>query len=195
MIHDSEPTRNGAYQKYPLVYETLVSPVPDNVSLIQAAVLPLAITTASVSLYHPEHLNFPLPQKNPVDNGKTVLIWGGASSVGSTAIQLAVASGFKVVSTASKRNHDTVRALGASIVLDYKSPTVVSDAVEALKDCDLAGCYDAISEPETLKPLGVILDQLGPKKVCLVVPPTEPVSRNMKWTICKFTLQASVAKV
>jgi NADPH:quinone reductase-like Zn-dependent oxidoreductase len=187
--------RFGAYQKYPLVYETLVSPVPDNVSLTQAAVLPLAITTASVSLYHPEHLNFPLPQKNPVDNGKTVLIWGGASSVGSTAIQLAVASGFKVVSTASKRNHDTVRALGASIVLDYKSPTIVSDAVEALKDCDLAGCYDAISEPETLKPLGAILDQLGPKKVCLVVPPTKPVSRNMKWTICKSTPQESIAKV
>ncbi|KAJ3454748.1 hypothetical protein MRS44_013348 [Fusarium solani] len=181
--------RFGAYQKYPLVYETLVSPVPDNLSLTQAVVLPLAITTASVSLYHPAHLNFPLPQKNPVDNGKTVLIWGGASSVGSTAIQLAVASGFRVVSTASNRNHDAVRSLGASIVLDYKSPTIVSDAVEVLKDCDLAGCYDAISESETLEPLGAILGQLGPHKVCLVVPPRVSVSKNMNWTISALAFE------
>ncbi|KAH7208331.1 chaperonin 10-like protein [Fusarium oxysporum Fo47] len=182
MVLGVNDARFGAYQRYPLVYETLVSPVPEHMSLTQAVVLPLAITTAAVSLYHPNHLAFPLPQKDPIRTGKTILIWGGASSVGATAVQLAVASGFKVVATASKRNHDLVYSLGASLVLDYKSETIVDDAVAALEDYDLAGCYDAISEPQTLEPLGAILDQLGPHKVCLVVPPTKEVSHNMKWT-------------
>ncbi|EXK26634.1 hypothetical protein FOMG_16805 [Fusarium oxysporum f. sp. melonis 26406] len=175
--------RFGAYQKYPLVHGTLGSPVPDTMSLTQAVVLPLAITTASVSLYHPNHLALPLPQRSPIETGKTLFIWGGASSVGSTAIQLARASGLRVVSTASSHNHELVRSLGASVVLDYKSPTIVNDAVAALADCDLVGCYDAISESASLEPLGAILDRIGPHKVCLIVTPRQALSSNMKWTL------------
>jgi NADPH:quinone reductase-like Zn-dependent oxidoreductase len=149
-------------------------------------VLPLAITTASVSLYHPNHLALPLPQRSPLETGKTLFIWGGASSVGSTAIQLARASGLRVVSTASSHNHELVRSLGASVVLDYKSPTIVNDAVAALADCDLVGCYDAISESASLEPLGAILDRIGPHKVCLIVTPRQALSSNMKWTLCKY---------
>ncbi|EXK80122.1 hypothetical protein FOQG_15341 [Fusarium oxysporum f. sp. raphani 54005] len=175
--------RFAAYQHYCLVHETLVAPVPDNARLADAVVLPLAITTVSTSLYHPDHLSLPLPQKQPVDTGKTIFIWGGSSSVGATAIQLSVASGLKVVATASKRNHDLVKSLGASIVLDYNSPSIVDDAVTALKDHDLVACYDAISEPQTIAPLGAILDQLGACDVCFVVPPRGEISKNIKWTI------------
>lgn len=182
-VNDS---RFGAFQKYPLVHEGLVSPVPDTMSLTQAVALPLAITTASVSLYHSDHLALPLPQRSPVESGKTLFIWGGASSVGGTAIQLARASGLRVVSTASVHNHELVRSLGASVILDYKSPTIVDDAVAALAGCDLVGCYDAISEPASLTPLGAILDRIGPKKVCVVATPREALSSNMKWTLCKY---------
>ncbi|EXL39676.1 hypothetical protein FOCG_17731 [Fusarium oxysporum f. sp. radicis-lycopersici 26381] len=175
--------RFAAYQHFCLVHETLVAPVPDHIKLTNAVVLPLAITTVAVSLYHPDHLSLPLPQKSPVSTGKTILIWGGSSSVGATAIQLMVASGFKVIATASKRNHDLVKSLGASTVLDYSSPTIVDEAVAVLKDHDLVACYDAISEPETMAPLGAILDQLGPRDVCFVRPPTTEISKNIRYTM------------
>ncbi|KAL6915372.1 hypothetical protein FSST1_006867 [Fusarium sambucinum] len=175
--------RFAAYQHYCLVHETLVAPVPDHIRLMDAAVLPLAITTVSTSLYHPDHLSLPLPQKQPVDTGKSIFIWGGSSSVGATAIQLCVASGLNVVTTASKKNHELVKSLGASTVLDYNSPSIVDEAVAVLKNHDLIACYDAISEPQTMAPLGAILDQLGPRDVCFVIPPRGEISKNIKWTL------------
>jgi len=68
-----------------------------------------------------------------------VLVWGGSTSVGSNAIQLAVAAGYDVVTTASPRNFDYVTSLGASQVFDYNSPTVVQDIIEALQGKTLAG--------------------------------------------------------
>ncbi|KAF4433104.1 Zinc-binding alcohol dehydrogenase domain-containing cipB [Fusarium acutatum] len=175
--------RFAAYQHYCLVHETLVAPVPDHIKLSDAVVLPLAITTVSASLYHPDHLSLPLPQKQPVDTGKTILVWGGSSSVGATAIQFLVASGFKVIATASKHNHSLIRSLGASKVLDYNSPSIIDEAVATLQNHDLAACYDAISEPQTMAKLGAILDQLGPCKTCFVVPPRGEISKNIRWTL------------
>lgn len=65
------------------------------------------------------------------ETGQTVVVWGGSTSVGSNAVQLAVAAGYEVVTTASPRNFDHVRALGASAVFDYNSSTVVQDIIGA----------------------------------------------------------------
>ena len=51
-----------------------------------------------------------------------LFVYGGSSSVGQYAIQLAKLSGYKVVTTASKRNHELVRGLGADLVFDVSSP-------------------------------------------------------------------------
>ena len=58
-------------------------------------------------------------------------IFGGSTSVGANAIQLAVAAGYEVISTASPKNHAYVRGLGASEVFDYHSATVVADMIKA----------------------------------------------------------------
>jgi len=68
-----------------------------------------------------------------------VLVWGGSTSVGSNAIQLAVAAGYDVITTASPRNFDYVTSLGACQVFDYNSPTVVDDIVAAFQGRTLAG--------------------------------------------------------
>ena len=67
--------------------------------------------TSNLNLQYSKSLNRP-------STGKVVLIWGGSTSVGSNAIQLAVAAGHEVVSTASPRNFDCVKSLGASAVFD-----------------------------------------------------------------------------
>ncbi len=92
--------------------------------------------------------------------------------MGSTAIQLAVASGLDVVSTASKKNLDYVRFVGAKYVFDYAEESVVEDIVSLLKgnESGFVGAYDAISLPETLKATGEIVDRLGGGKIVTVLP-------------------------
>jgi hypothetical protein len=68
-----------------------------------------------------------------------LLVWGGSTSVGSNAIQLAVAAGYEVITTASPRNFDYVKKLGASQVFDYNSKTIVPDLIRAFKGRTIAG--------------------------------------------------------
>ena len=75
----------------------------------------------------------------PKPTGKTLLVWGGSTSVGSNTIQLAVAAGYEVITTASPKNFDYVKKLGASQAFDYRSKTVVGDLIHAFKDKTIAG--------------------------------------------------------
>lgn len=133
---------NTAFQEYSIVHEDVACPIPDEMPFESASVIPLALTTASAGLYRHGYLELPLPQVSPTKSGRTLLVWGGSSSVGSAAIQLAIASGLDVVTTASPRNFDYCRRLGATEVFDYSSSTVVKDVIAALKGSgNIAGAY------------------------------------------------------
>lgn len=122
----------------------------------------------------------PYPTINAKPTGKTILIWGGSSSVGSTTIQLAAGSGLEVISTASKKNLEYVKALGAKHVIDYAQPTVVEDIVKLLKGTEFVGAYDAISLPDTLKATAEIVSQLGGGKIATVLAaPAEGLPSNV----------------
>lgn len=104
-----------------------------------AAVLPLALSTAACGLFQKDQLGLEYPSATAKPTGKTLLVWGGSTSVGSNAIQLAVAAGYDVIATASPRNFDYVKGLGAGQVFDYNSSTVVADIVAALHGRTIAG--------------------------------------------------------
>lgn len=132
----------GAFQNYTLVQEIFTSHIPSTLSHQDAAVIPLGLTTAVAGLFQEDFMNLQLPSVPPqAPTGKTVLIWGGSTSVGSNAIQLAVAAGYEVFTTCSPRNFDYVKTLGASQAFDYNSKTVVKDVIAALKDKEVAGAY------------------------------------------------------
>ncbi|KAH6867860.1 chaperonin 10-like protein [Thelonectria olida] len=155
---------NSSFQIYPVATDSLIAPIPDSMSFERAVVLPLAISTACAGLYPKDQLNLPLPSATkPERNGKTVLIWGGASSVGATAIQLAVASGTTVITTASPANNEFVKSLGASVVFDYRSTTLVEDITNALKKTDFVGVYDAIGEDSSFNAVAAILARIQKK--------------------------------
>jgi NADPH:quinone reductase-like Zn-dependent oxidoreductase len=80
----------------------------------------------------------------PKPTGKALLIWGGATSVGSNGIQLAVAAGYEIITTASPKNFDYVKKLGASQVFDYNSKTIVDGLIEAFKGRKIARVLDCI---------------------------------------------------
>ncbi len=136
---DSNRAPEGAFQEYTVVLDHMASPIPDTLSYENACVLPLALSTASCGLFQKDHLALRHPSAKAERTGETVLIWGGSTSVGSNAIQLAVAAGYDVITTASPRNFAHAKSLGASQVLDYNTATVVMDIVDAFQDKTLAG--------------------------------------------------------
>lgn len=140
--------------------------IPDSISFEGAAVIPLGYSTAAASLFQDAFLNlqFPtVPSQKPT--GTTLLIWGGASSVGSNAIQLAVAAGYQVITTASPKNFSYVKNLGASEAFDYNSSSIGDDLVRYFKGKTIAGALDCIGGSPSSICMDVVHQSAGNKFV------------------------------
>jgi len=129
----------GAFQAYTILLDHMATPIPDVMSYESATVLPLGVSTAACGLFQKDYLALQQPSVPPKPTGKILLVWGGSTSVGSNAIQLAVAAGYEVITTASPRNFDYVRKLGASQVFDYNGKNVVRDVIKAFAGKTSAG--------------------------------------------------------
>lgn len=129
----------SGFQEYTVIRQHMASALPRDMAYETACVMPLGLSTAACALYQKDFLALPLPSQGPKATGTTVLIWGGSTSVGCNAIQLAVASGLKVIATSSPKNFDYLKQLGASEVFDYNSKTVVLDIVKAFQGTSSAG--------------------------------------------------------
>ncbi len=81
-----------------------------------------------------------------------------SAAVGLCAIQLAHLSGYKVVTTASLRNHDLLKSLGADVTIDYRDPDVVSKIKQATGD-SLKYVVETTGENETHK---IAVEAIGP---------------------------------
>lgn len=157
-------SRRGAFQLFSLGREEGTAKIPESVSYSEAAVLPLAVSTSASALFQADRLGLQLPSSNTTPTGKVVLIWGGATSLGACAIQLVIAAGYDVATTASSRNLDTMRALGAKFAYDYTKDGVVDDIVNDLKHLDFAGAYCAVLAPESITQCAQIAIKLDGKK-------------------------------
>lgn len=158
--------QDGGFQHYTTLQTNMVSPIPATMPYETAVVLPLGLSTAAAGLFQKNFLNLQRPlEPARQSTGQTLLVWGGASSVGSNAIQLAVAAGYEVITTASAHNFDYVKKLGASQVFDYNSPTVHEDLLDAFKSKTLAGVMDCIGAPAWAICVDVALKTPGNKFV------------------------------
>ncbi|KAI9692689.1 MAG: hypothetical protein M1820_009439 [Bogoriella megaspora] len=174
-----------AFQEYTILQSNLASHIPDVIPYERAVVLPLALSTAASGLFNPGFLELRLPTVPPQAPAKeALLVWGGASSVGSNAIQLATAAGYEVMATASPKNFEYVKQLGASHVFDYRSSTVVSDLVNVLKEKKLIGAFDAIGGAAWAPAVEVVQKSEGIKFVATVIRgfPEPPEGITMKQT-------------
>lgn len=160
----------GAFQEYTILLDHMASPIPDSLTFEQAAVLPLALSTAACGLFQKDQLALNHPSADPEPSGKTLIVWGGSTSVGSNAIQLAVAAGYDVVTTASPKNFAYVKNLGARAVFDYRSPTAVADIIAWLKGRSIAGAI-AIGLGSTDACLDIVDGCEGNKFVAQATPP------------------------
>ncbi|MFB2580443.1 zinc-binding alcohol dehydrogenase family protein [Herbiconiux sp. P15] len=129
----------GAFQTHVVLLAHMCSPLPDSVTFAEAAVLPLALTTAAAGLFESDQLALELPRADAPQRDETVLVFGGATTVGMNAVQLAHAAGYRVVATSSPRNAALVRGLGATAVLDYHADDLVEQLIRELDGHPLAG--------------------------------------------------------
>lgn len=110
----------GTYAEYVAVEEDLVCSLPKNSSFNEAAAVPLTGQTAWVALVEISHIK----------KGDRVLIHGGSGGVGHLAIQIAKHFGAYVATTASGKNEEFVKSLGADEFINYKEQdfeTLLSD--------------------------------------------------------------------
>ncbi len=101
--------RNGSYAEYIAVPATDIAHKPKNVDWQKAAAMPLVSLTAWQALYETAN----------IQAGDKVLVHAGAGGVGIAAIQLAKLRGAYVYTTASGRNAQFLKELGADEVIDY----------------------------------------------------------------------------
>ena len=147
-----------------------------------ACVLPLGLSTAACGLFQKEYLALQYPALSPQPTGKTLLVWGGSTSVGSNAIQLAVAAGYEVITTASPKNFAYVKRLGATQVFDYRSKTAVKDIISALQNKHSAGAI-AIGSGSMEACIAIVAASQGRK---FVAQASGPMPENMSFTTMGF---------
>ncbi|GKT82557.1 zinc-binding dehydrogenase family superfamily [Colletotrichum tofieldiae] len=145
-------TSEGGFQLYTIVSDFMAAPIPTASPMSRPPCSPGRVNRLDDQLA----LELPTVPARP-STGKTVLIWGGASSVGCSAIQLAVASGYEVVTVASPKNFDLLKKLGAAEVFDYNAADVVDQIVGAFADRDCAGGLAIVTG--SLAPLAEVLSR------------------------------------
>lgn len=147
--------RIGTLAQFIAMNETVVAMKPKNLTMEEAASIPLVGLTAWQVLIERANLR----------KGQSVLIHAGSGGVGTFAIQLAKHLGATVATTASSANGDLVRSLGADVVIDYKTQEfehVLSDYDVVLNSLG----KDTLEKSLTvLKPGGKLMSISGPPDV------------------------------
>jgi NADPH2:quinone reductase len=135
----------GAYAEYIVLPEEQVALKPEKASFEEAASIPLAALTAWQCLFDASSLH----------NGQSVLIHAGAGGVGGFAIQLAKNAGAFVIATASRKNHEYVKQLGADEVIDY-TKIDFRDAVLAAHPKGVDVVFDTVGGEVQIKSADVV---------------------------------------
>lgn len=166
------------YQRYVAVSTKYTCKIPDAVSFEDGVVLPLGILTATSMMFEKDNLelSWPVDEEKgvtaPMGKGKpgtekeVVVIWGGSSSVGACAVQLAKAAGYKVVGTARKVNFGLLEECGADATFDHTDEDVVDKLCKWVEErgLKLAGVAAAISSDDALSKCGLIAQRLDGMK-------------------------------
>jgi NADPH:quinone reductase-like Zn-dependent oxidoreductase len=157
----------GGYAEYMVATEREASPKPQSLSHLEAAAVPIVALAAWQALIDTAKLS----------TGQTVLIHGGSGGVGTFAIQIAKARGAKVIATASTRNQDLLKELGADVAIDYTKQKFEDIA----KDVDVV--LDSLGE-DTLKRSYAVVKKGG--FIVSIVPGPDPAELERRGIRGKF---------
>ena len=137
----------GAYAQYALASQMMIAQKPRSLSFVEAASAPVVAVTAWQMLF----------DYAQAKAGQTVLIHGAAGNVGAYAVQMARNAGLEVFATASAKDLDYVRELGAATAIDYRE-THFEDVVRAVDIVlDTVGGDTLMRSIGVLKPGGILV--------------------------------------
>ncbi|MBA1155831.1 NAD(P)H-quinone oxidoreductase [Microvirga mediterraneensis] len=112
----------GGYADYAVVHESNALPIPPGLSFEEAGAIPETYFTVWTNVF----------DRGRLQSGETLLVHGGTSGIGTTAIQLAKAFGATVIATAgSQEKCDACLRLGADVAINYRSQDFVTAVKEA----------------------------------------------------------------
>ena len=151
----------GTFAEYVCLRADKVAVPPQSISLVDAGAVPLAAMTA----WHG------LMTQGEMQRGQHVLIQGGSGGVGHFALQFAHRLGATVYATASGRNKDYLRELGADVAIDYNTDQLKELAGEMDLVFDLAGGKTEEKSWAALKPEGMLVLAAGQPNVALAHSP------------------------
>jgi NADPH:quinone reductase-like Zn-dependent oxidoreductase len=141
----------GAFAEYACAAESRLSLTPTNITLEQAAAIPVAGVTALQGLR----------DKAQVQRGQSVLINGAAGGVGTFAVQIAKSFGAEVTGVCSTGSVELVRSIGADHVIDYTRNDFTTGAkrYDVILDCagsrSLSECRRVMTNKGTFVLIGV----------------------------------------
>jgi len=112
----------GGYAEYCLAHESHALPVPQGYSMTEAAAIPETFFTVWHNVF----------ERGALKSGETLLVHGGSSGIGTTAIQLAKQFGARVIVTAGSEDKcEACRRLGADVAINYKTQDFVAETKAA----------------------------------------------------------------
>lgn len=144
----------GTFAEYISINEKDVALKPKNLTMEEAASIPLVALTAWQALV----------ERADLQKGQKVFIQAGSGGVGTIAIQLAKHLGATVATTASNKSFELLKSLGADVLIDYKT----QDFEGLLKD------YDVVLNSQDTKTLEKSIKILKPEGQAISIsgPPT-----------------------
>ena len=173
--------RIGGFAEFVAVQESSLARKPQNISMEEAASIPLVGLTAWQALV----------EKAKLQKGQSVFVQAGSGGVGTFAIQLGKHLGAKVATTTSTANVAWVKDLGADVVVDYKQ----ADFESVLKD------YDVVLNSQDTTTLKKSLNVLksGGQAISISGPPDLAFAKEIKasWLVQQVMrlLSAGVRKL
>lgn len=174
----------GAYAEYAVVSETAAAFKPKNMTVQEAAALPVAALTALQSLR----------DLGGIKPGYKVLINGGSGGVGTYAVQIAKAYETEVTAVCSGKNIELVKSLGADRAIDYTKQEFTTEAekydivFDTIANKSLARCNKILNErgvyittlPTPRCALETVLTQWLPGKKCQIIL-AKPIGADMAY--------------
>ncbi|PGH17242.1 hypothetical protein AJ80_04884 [Polytolypa hystricis UAMH7299] len=141
---------SGAFATFVGAPADITLTIPDHIPWTVGTSLPTIWFTVGQALFQNLLPDLDLlPPFRTAVTPKTVLVYGGSTSVGTTAIQLLKLAGLRPIATCSPRNFDLVKGYGAEEVYDYRSPTCAADIKKATKS-NLRYALDCITTKESI---------------------------------------------
>ncbi|CZT13653.1 hypothetical protein WAI453_003038 [Rhynchosporium graminicola] len=164
----------GAFKEYNVNNGRIWLKLPSWIDTEAGASMGVSVGTAGHAIIA---AGLPLPDV-PAEKPFTVLVWGGATSTGTIAIQLLKLANLTPIATCSPKNFDLVESYGAAEVFDYKDPEVAGK-IRTYTGNRLAYALDCVSTVPTTKACYAAIGRAGGKYVALNAYPEHTASRKL----------------